>query len=519
MKKLCAVVLVLIHIFISTNSIATSYTIESGTLTGISDELLDNATDNITYDGPIDELLLWVLYDFRGSPDYIDAYFGVDENKGDMTAIVAIESLKSASAQEWADRIMRKFSSSLSVYSSTYSSPSYSSLGSFFDSFDAHIFLIDKHYNLLSLITWDCIQQKSYESDISGETWNELALETWGVNLDDPVRPSDRPRISYVPTPTPFLSETVKYSKYRDLKPGDSGDDVKDLKQRLYELGYFDSDSFNDFYGAPLSERVKAFQEKNNLDPTGIASAEMQELCFSENASPLKAQSRQAPSLSNLSAVAESNEYDELRRGDKGKEVLSMKERLYELGYYNTNKLNNSYSDSTVEAVKRFQEANNLEQTGIASPLTLSVLYSQNAKGKPTPTPKPTRKPTPTPRPTKIPYKKIAYKDLARDIDGYKGAYVKFNGAKVLQFFDSDISKYDAYALIYVDRYAEQLMYIYIPGFKSWGWTDGSKVSRLLEDDKIDIHAKVVGSYTYTTIMGDERTVPYLSVDDMWLYD
>ena len=177
---------------------ADSQPIVSGTLTGISDDLLDKATNNMTYDGPIDELLLWVLYNFRDGFDYVDAYFGVDESVGDMTAIIALDSLGKTKPLDWTDRIMRKFSSSISVYSSKYSTPTYSSVGSFFDDFDAHIFLIDTHYHLLSLVTWDSVRRKAYESEISEETWNELVLTTWGVELAKTAPAESRPSFTYV---------------------------------------------------------------------------------------------------------------------------------------------------------------------------------------------------------------------------------------------------------------------------------------------------------------------------------
>ena len=75
--------------------------------------------------------------------------------------------------------------------------------------------------------------------------------------------------------------------------------------------------------------------------------------------------------------------YETLQRGNKSEDVLAMKERLRELGYFKKNAdLSNSYNDSCVERVKQFQKVNGLPQTGIADHLTLSLLYSDAALPK-----------------------------------------------------------------------------------------------------------------------------------------
>lgn len=69
---------------------------------------------------------------------------------------------------------------------------------------------------------------------------------------------------------------------YVTLKKGDSGKSVKALKQRMYELGYFNTDSFSDVYNETTVERVRLLQKMNGLEEDGIASAALQELIFSE---------------------------------------------------------------------------------------------------------------------------------------------------------------------------------------------------------------------------------------------
>lgn len=76
--------------------------------------------------------------------------------------------------------------------------------------------------------------------------------------------------------------------------------------------------------------------------------------------------------------------YTQLAEGDKNETVLSLKNRLFELGYIKSQSDNNKYIKSTTDAVKKFQQANGLEETGIADPATQALLFSElalNTKG------------------------------------------------------------------------------------------------------------------------------------------
>lgn len=75
--------------------------------------------------------------------------------------------------------------------------------------------------------------------------------------------------------------------------------------------------------------------------------------------------------------------YETLKRGSKGPEVLAMKERMQELGYFSAGaELSENYNDTCVERVKQFQKRNGLPQTGVADHQTLSLLYSDAALPK-----------------------------------------------------------------------------------------------------------------------------------------
>ena len=77
-------------------------------------------------------------------------------------------------------------------------------------------------------------------------------------------------------------------------------------------------------------------------------------------------------------ALGES-EYRLLRVDCSGSDVLAMKERLYDLGYYTTAKLTDQYTEAVSKVVAAFQEKNALPVTGEADPYAQAVLYSDAA--------------------------------------------------------------------------------------------------------------------------------------------
>ena len=90
-----------------------------------------------------------------------------------------------------------------------------------------------------------------------------------------------------------------------------------------------------------------------------------------------------------------------LKKNSKGEEVFWLQSKLKELGYYNGH-IGGVYLDGTVNAVKAFQKANGLSQSGQADERTLRLIY-QEELATPTPPPTPTPSPTPTPTPSSTP--------------------------------------------------------------------------------------------------------------------
>ena len=99
----------------------------------------------------------------------------------------------------------------------------------------------------------------------------------------------------------------------------------------------------------------------------------------------------------------------------------------------------------------------------------------------------------------------ITRNDLARDKDGLSGEYVKFSG-KIVQIMQGD--GYNQYRLAVDDDYDQMILIEMV---------DGLIDSNLLEDDYITIEGISVGNHSYETVLGAEKTIPAVVVDQVYL--
>lgn len=140
------------------------------------------------------------------------------------------------------------------------------------------------------------------------------------------------------------------------VKKGMSGDDIKNIQTRLYELGYLDSKSdITGNFGDDTESGVRALQSANGLVSDGIIGSATIELLYYGD---VKA---------NL-----------LSFGDKSEIILDCQNKLSELGYLTTNP-DGLYGNDTLAAVKLFQSRNDLVVDGYLGPSTREVLMSSSA--------------------------------------------------------------------------------------------------------------------------------------------
>ena len=164
---------------------------------------------------------------------------------------------------------------------------------------------------------------------------------------EDPALPTS--------TPTPCI-----------LQKNSIGIEVKQLQQRLKDLGYYSGD-VDGQYGTGTQTAVTAFQAQHGLKADGVAGEQTLAILYSESAQTFVP----TPTPSAMPAM--------LSSGSSGDEVKALQSRLQQLGFY-SGVLDGDYGKGTRAAVKLFQAQHGLDDDGIAGQKTLEMLYSNDAQ-------------------------------------------------------------------------------------------------------------------------------------------
>lgn len=138
------------------------------------------------------------------------------------------------------------------------------------------------------------------------------------------------------------------------LGNGSVGDDVLDLQYRLSDLGYYGGE-YNGKYDVSVIAAVKHLQKDLGLSQTGISSAELLELIYSDD----------APISSGEITLAE---------GKSGPAVKRLQSALQTLGIYEGD-LDSVYDLDVTEAVRRFQLLCGYTPDGVANPDVQHAAY------------------------------------------------------------------------------------------------------------------------------------------------
>ena len=188
----------------------------------------------------------------------------------------------------------------------------------------------------------------------------------------------------------------IVISQYSTLKFEDDNAAVETLQQQLMKLGYLDHDIPSTSYNVSIVEAVKLFQRSSDVDETGIADAELQELLYQPNAQTYR-----------------------LKLSDSGSDVENLQQRLREMGYYQE-KISGYFGPKTEEAVMLFQSCNEMRINGTVTHEDWELIYSDEAvesanKPTPTPTSAPTPERTAAPAKTASPTKKPSATSAGND--------------------------------------------------------------------------------------------------------
>ena len=133
---------------------------------------------------------------------------------------------------------------------------------------------------------------------------------------------------------------------------------VKDLQQRLMNLGYMEEDEPTTYFGAATSTAEQYFQRPTGRKMDGITGVDTWDALMSESAPHYAA-----------------------KLGFQGDDITKIQYRLYNLGYLTeSGQINGTFDQDTETAVKKLQEVNKLTIDGTVGQTTYNLLYSDEVK-------------------------------------------------------------------------------------------------------------------------------------------
>ncbi len=197
-------------------------------------------------------------------------------------------------------------------------------------------------------------------------------------------------------------------AQYRGLRYGSEGEDVKQLQERLSELGFYKGQNSGRFLEG-TKNAIKQFQKYNAMEQTGEATPAFQEIIYTDNVvgryDDEEDGATPTPNMDQYYLVDESENgvpmpdepavfTKELKSGIKNSDLVrQLQERMTELGYY-TGPVSGNFADKTLAAVKKIQTQNGLKDTGVVDETTWNLIFNSPGLVMPQQSPKPTPKPT-----------------------------------------------------------------------------------------------------------------------------
>ena len=202
---------------------------------------------------------------------------------------------------------------------------------------------------------------------------------------------TETPEPGTVATTPPVATTPAFTAAPKSMQLGFKGDQVRELQQRLKELGYYKGKVDGDF-GEKTEEAVKDFQKANKLTVDGKVGENTLKKLRSKDAVTYK-QAHATPTPKPTATPKPkptptptpkptptpnlSKDYY-LTKDSTGKQVETLQRRLIELGWLG-GKVTGKYDEATELAVRAFQRKAKLYEDGIAGPDTLKAIYSSGA--------------------------------------------------------------------------------------------------------------------------------------------
>jgi peptidoglycan hydrolase-like protein with peptidoglycan-binding domain len=175
------------------------------------------------------------------------------------------------------------------------------------------------------------------------------------------------PSATSTPRPTPKPTPTPSPTPANVLEPGATGEQVRELQQRLFQLAWF-PETTTGTYDAGTREAVKGFQAKRGLTANGVVDQRTWHRLVAMTKQPTHDQMfnvlHPGPAL--------------LKSGATGDGVRDLQARLVSIQWL-FGDVTGTYDDATVEAVKGFQAKREIPVTGEVDQRTLDRLHAMTS--------------------------------------------------------------------------------------------------------------------------------------------
>ena len=196
----------------------------------------------------------------------------------------------------------------------------------------------------------------------------------------------------------PGTQNMIYSAKYRPLRYGASGEDVKSLQNRLTTLGYYHGKISGEFLEG-TQKSIRQFQEKNGLTATGAADVATQQALFSskalgksesqENLTGFLVNDAENTPEGGAAASGSSIPYTKtLKSGSSSQLVKQLQTRMTELGYYD-GPISGNFAKKTLRAVKTIQTQNGMKASGQVDENTWNLIFNDAGIVMPNATPRP----------------------------------------------------------------------------------------------------------------------------------
>lgn len=168
---------------------------------------------------------------------------------------------------------------------------------------------------------------------------------------------------------------------------GDSGSQVTKIQKRLKELGFYNGD-ITGYFGSDTQKAYKAFQTAAGVVVDGICGKTDRDILYSNNAPVYVAPTTEAKKKTtkkkkSTKKTTKKKQETVISVGDYSDDVTAIQKQLIKLNYLEKGNATGYFGEDTEQAIKDFQDYNEITVTGSVDNATKEALFSKKAVANP----------------------------------------------------------------------------------------------------------------------------------------